>query len=622
MCGIVGMIGTKNRKIENSSKIFEMMDAQIHRGPNDSGAVTFDYAENVGHTLFERENRLCDGVLGFNRLSILDTSAAGHQPMFSPNQDVILIFNGEIYNAFELKNIYSLYSFKSKTDTEVILALYLKYGFAKTIGMLNGMFSICLVDLRINKVFLVRDRFGIKPLYWTYQNNILYFASEYKSFLDLDLSFHLDAMAVSEYFNFRSCISRTMAKEVHQITPGTYLCVSENEVSSYKYFDINQYREKHILLSKDELEDKLEFLLTQAVQRQLISDVPLGCQLSGGIDSSLISALVKLEVGNSVDSISILFDDIRFTEKPWIDYVGKMLQLNQHNITFGNDVDFISLMEKCVWHEEGVLTHPNSLGIYLLSESARKYVTVLLSGEGADECFAGYTRFALGDGQTNSYNDWIRRTTTIPSDLRKAIFPDIQDDFIECERIDLIKGLSGSFFDKKRKYEFMTYLPELLIRQDKMSMANSIENRVPFLDNDLVEFAFSLSEDQLIKENSGKIITKYPLKKLSEKRFGDDFTYRKKMGFSVPIQNFIKNNEFEQYFRNIIVPGVKKHAIFNSDVLVRLYENISIEHYDYNEVECFWRTLTAEVWCQKFLDYRKIMGGTVSCAGGEASGMR
>lgn len=600
MCGIVGMIGLHGEKCRDASAIYHMMSAQKHRGPDDKGAVAFSfYEQECWEPIKDDTGKVFDGVLGFNRLSILDLSAAGHQPMIDTANKVALVFNGEIYNAFELKEQYfKHYAFNSQTDTEVILKLYIEFGFDRMIRMLNGMFALCLVDIKCGKVYIARDRFGIIPLYTTVQNGILYFASEYKSITALpDFQVKLDLNAIAEYLNFRSLIKRTMAEGIESFQPGTYICITKQGIKEAVYYDLNQ---RHSVNKKADME-KLDELLCCAVKRQLISDVPVGCQLSGGIDSSLISAIVKKYVSECFDTVSIIFDDARFTEEKWIDMVGKALNVRQHKLCFDGK-DFINLLKKCVWHEEAVLSHPSTMGIYQLTKNAKNYVTVLLSGEGSDECFAGYPRFGLSRKPEFSAEACIRATTTIPTTLRKAVFPDINDVLVYEERKDIFDRLSGTDFDRQRKYEMLTYYPELLVRQNKMSMANSIENRVPFLDNDLVEYVLTLDDNALIKSNEDEdYIFKAPLKEISENIFGAHFTHRKKIGFSVPVQNYIQTSDFAEWFCQIILPSVKKRGVFDAVILERLYRNISITKYDYHEVECFWRVLTAEIWCQLYL---------------------
>lgn len=583
-----------------------MMELQKHRGPDDEGIATWKW-DDVRISNKQIWDDGVNGVIGFNRLSILDVSYAGHQPMLDPSGKVLLVFNGEIYNAFKLKEeLLGEYCFKSQTDTEIILALYLKYGFEKTILYLNGMFALCIVDLRLQMVFLSRDRFGIKPLYYCKNDDVLYFASEYKSICmaDLDIDNKLDYMALTELFNFRSTLGKTMLSNIKPFEPGEIVTLTHGTIKTKRYYNIDWFQRKEIC--SDDIDTTIWNGLVQSVEMQLLSNVPVGCQLSGGIDSALIAYIIAKNLNKKLDSVSIIFRDRKFTEEPWINEVIDKLGIDGYKYTF-NTEQFVSLLETCVWHQESVVTHPNSLCLMWLTKKAKERVTVLLSGEGADELFGGYPRFAVTyNGKTN-LQDIVTGTTTIPKVLRDIVFPANQDKEVLNARLHLTESFSGDLFDRHIKYEFTTYLPELLVRQDKMSMANSIENRVPFLDNNLVKLAFELPANMLCRKENNVVVGKYFLKAKAKEFFGDKFAYRKKMGFSVPLQNYIKNNLFCEYYYDLIIPGIKKRGIFNPDVVEYLYNNISEKKYQYAELEAFWRVLTTEIWCQLYLDKRSMI---------------
>ena len=465
------------------------------------------------------------------------------------------------------------------------------------------MFAFCIVDMRSRKVYLARDRYGIKPLYICTHNGVLYFASEYKSILAAaDMQRRLNMQALAEYFDFRTALHKTLMEGIESLPPGSVMTVTDGRASVQKYFELDAYR--RAAAPTPDAQQCIEQSLEKAVRSQLVSDVPIGCQLSGGIDSSLVCSLAAGAHSGRLDSVSIIFDDPRFSEEPWIDHVGTVVGLRQHKYRFAAG-EFITLLERCVWHQEAVITHPNCLCLQWLTKRARENVTVLLSGEGADELFAGYPRHLKGAFEQPSDLDIILATNTIAHSLRERLFPESNGLDTLTERQELLTGFSGSLFDRQVKYEFATYLPELLLRQDKMSMSNSIENRVPFLDNDLVDAVFAMPQDVLCgRMPDGTGVTKQPLKEMSRRLFGSGFTDRKKMGFSVPVQNFIQNDAFRAYFYELILPGVKRRGVLSAAVLQALYENISEQSYDYHEVEAFWRALTAEIWCQLYLDRR------------------
>ncbi len=272
-----------------------------------------------------------EGMLGFNRLSILDLSSNGHQPMASPDNKVLLTLNGEIYNAFDYRPELEAwgYQFKSTTDTEIVLALYLKYGFEGMLNHLNGMFAIVVVDLGKNEIFIARDRFGIKPMYYISTGETFAFSSELKSFRFIDnFRFMLFEEQLDEYLLFRNNLHGTLFKDIQSLTPGHYLSFRQNNGLVIKrYFDLNNYSRSPVVSGDiGTYGEKLEQWLSKSVQSQLMSDVKLGCQLSGGIDSSLVTWLANRnsDKGN-FEAVSIIFNDQRFSEEKYIDRVLKHL---------------------------------------------------------------------------------------------------------------------------------------------------------------------------------------------------------------------------------------------------------------------------------------------------------
>ena len=635
MCGITGYINTGDETIDSTAVIRNMLAAQKHRGPDDSGIMAFslkeqtakEYAHEQTHTI----HQAFEGMLGFNRLSILDLSKNGHQPMCSPDGNVILMLNGEIYNAFDLKPalVAEGCNFKSTTDTEVVLYLYLKYGFSGMVERLNGMFAIVVVDLRDSKLYITRDRFGIKPLYYYNKNGMFAFSSELKSFYALDgFKAELDESKLDEYLVFRNNLHNTLLKDVQCIEPGYYFTYSPgNAISSTRYFDINQYKRQpnNNYSFKDEIE-KLRGVLKASVESQLMSDVKLGCQLSGGVDSSLISALAKeIKQDNLLESVSIVFDNKNFTEKPFIDEVAKELNIVSHQFPLQSDY-YQQQIQKATWHFEQPINHPNTIGIYLLAQRAREYVTVLLSGEGADEVFGGYSRFyavmypysnrTFWSGLKNAgtgvftylkqYADPFNRANLNVASMSTAMAKSLKTNFDYKEatqpRRDIFNSLTGSVFDRQVKYDISTYLPDLLTRQDKMSMAHSIENRVPFLDNDVVAHSFKIRENYLIKRKApeGKNTEKYILKKVTSALFGDDFAFRNKMGFGIPLREFMSKPAFNCYLIEEILPGLTKRKILNTSQVARWVNNL--QTIKPVELDALWVLVSLEIWMKQFID--------------------
>jgi asparagine synthase (glutamine-hydrolysing) len=637
MCGIAGYINLSLKPVKDTSCIISMLKEQKHRGPDDSGIRAFnlesgkslEFPTDKPHAIAECFN----GIIGFNRLSILDLSMNGHQPFISPDNKVLLMLNGEIYNAFEIKPELEKdgYHFKSATDTEVVMALYLKVGFEKMISQLNGMFAIVIIDLKAGIIYIARDRFGIKPMYFIANDEILAFSSEIKSFRYLEkFRFDLDPEKLDEYLLFRNNLEGTLFKEIKTLHPGNYLTFSQDKgFTTHSYFNINlfQRHSNQNGVINDYIE-KFESLLSCSVNSQLMSDVKLGCQLSGGIDSSVVTWFAnRTAEKGQFESVSIVFDDKRYNEEPYIDQVAERLDIVSHKFVLRSDY-YLDNIEKATWHFEAPINHPNTIGIYLLSQRAKEHVTVLLSGEGADEVFGGYRRYydvsypylntlfadKLRHGLKQPYDlaDYFKRanraimaTAFTSPDAAKILLPSFNLNRATSHRYLLYAGLTGSVFTKQVKYEMLSYLPDLLIRQDKMSMAHSIENRVPFLDNDVVKGSFEIPERFLLSRKSpeGFNTEKYLLKKAAADMFGQEFAFRGKMGFSIPVREFFSNTKFLDYLNDKTIPGMRARGILNSEPVEKWLKKIN--SITYHELESLWIALAFEIWASIYLDLEK-----------------
>lgn len=634
MCGITGYINTNDNRINSTAVIRKMLTAQKHRGPDDSGIMAFNLKNQTTKEFIHQEtqeiNEAFEGMLGFNRLSILDLSKNGHQPMCSPDGKVILLLNGEIYNAFDLKPalVADGCKFKSTTDTEVVLYLYLKYGFEVMVRKLNGMFAIIVVDLRESKLYIARDRFGIKPMYYYNKNGVLAFSSELKSFYALDgFKAELNKDLLDEYLIFRNTLHSTLIKDVNSIEPGHYYTYTgAGNFNVTKYFAINDYNRDISNGSFAHEMDKLQEVLKASVQSQLMSDVKLGCQLSGGVDSSLVTWLAKeIKQDNLLESVSVVFENQLVTEKPFIDKVAKQLDIVSHQFPMDSDY-YLQQLQKACWHFEQPINHPNTIGIYLLAQKAREYVTVLLSGEGADEVFGGYGRFysVMFPYSNKKFFSGLKKSLANPlayirqyskpftranldaafmtTAMARSLKPDFSYSKATHKRRAIYDTLTGSVFDKQVKYDMSTFLPDLLIRQDKMSMAHSIENRVPFLDNDVVAHSFKIPVNFLIKRKAAesKNTEKYILKKLCAKVFGDDFAFRDKMGFGIPLREFMGKPRFNTYLREQVLPGLQKRNLLNTAKIEFWINNIG--SISFAELDALWVVVSLEIWMQQFID--------------------
>ncbi len=630
MCGLSGYF-LKTGDLESSKiTIREMLRLQKHRGPDDSGIVAVNSNLNkVESCSFDMDFNFSNPsnvILGFNRLSILDLSENGHQPMLSMDESVVLMLNGEIYNAFDFKDdlLDKGCKFKSNTDTEIVLNLYLIYGIEIMLNKLNGMFSICIWDSKIKKLYLIRDRFGIKPLYVFEDETRLAFSSEIKSFKALsNFKFELDHANLDEYLMFRNLINKTLFKNIRNLNQGTYLEISENgESKEIQYYNLNN--DGRLEINDSVIEETYSKALERSVQNQMLSDVKLGSQLSGGIDSSMITFFAnKHNNGNNLETISILFDNKKFNEESYIDDVAKFLNIKSHKYKLNSEYYF-DVFEKATWHFEQPINHPNTIGLFLLSEKAKSHVTVLLSGEGADETLAGYSRFLdfeehpffskrflLKIIQNRKYlvnflSRYLKKENRIimaSSFGNIGVIKETKPDFNFENAIKERKLILSSFTKKSnlyRKYDIATYLPDLLMRQDKMSMAFSIENRVPFLDNYLVNLALSIENKHLIRKKKSKMEGKFILKEICSKIFNSRFSYRKKQGFSVPLREFFGTEEFKLLWDTKIKPGVIKRKIFKIEPVEKWL--ININKAEISQIDAIWQIFTFEVWAQQYLD--------------------
>lgn len=654
MCGIAGFLNLDNAPAD-ARVLLRMMDIQRHRGPDDQGMRLFSLA--TGRSVECRRDALppagpeFSGALGFNRLSILDLSAHGHQPMANADQSVFLAFNGEIYNAFDYSASLAAagYRFRSRTDTEVILYLYERHGFAGMLERLNGMFTIVIVDLKRREVNIARDHLGIKPFYWAQQGQSLLFASEVKSFLPFPgFRAEVDLDNLDEYLAFRYCAGeRFLLKGVRQLRPGHWLRATPEGISVRRYWEVPDHPDKASLTERQAIE-KLDHLLRRSVKSQLQSDVKVGCQLSGGIDSSLVSVMARADMGANLETFSIVFNDPAYSEDRWISQAANAAQADNNRFMFTPEYFFKSF-ESATWHLDKPLNHPNSLGIYLLAEKSRPSVTVLLSGEGADELMGGYPRFYYAMLQPR-IAPWLPLLKRLPRMGQKflRIFGnsgDAASRFIaaslfqhpnELLRIrpeaDLEKVFERrrALFSEGRadhlsnclKYEMQTYLVDLLVRQDKMTMAHSLENRVPFLDRNLVSFIRTLPNHLLVGSmlrlrDSRSRGTKILLKRLAERTFPEDFVYRPKSGFSLPLSRYYTDKRFEEMMEDRLLPGMIERGLVQTDVVRTWWRNLPNMRRSMDET--LWVSIALELWAQRFVDKRVAaepqQGVTLQAAG-------
>ena len=601
MCGLAGFVNLDGAPAD-AGVLEAMTDMVRHRGPDDRGA----------HCLSLRGG-IPDTALGFHRLKILDLSPRGHQPMISPDGSIALLFNGEIHDAFDYKAGLERdgYRFRTVTDTEVILALYERDGLERMLERLNGMFAIVIADTRRGAVHLLRDRLGIKPLYWAQRGSTVLFASEPKAFLAHPaFRAEIDPAEVDELLAFRYIAGEaSLLKGVRQVRPGHRLTITPGGIAEARYWGIPDEAEK-LRLSREDAVDRLEHLLGRSVQSQLRSDANVGCQLSGGVDSSLVTVLARSHHGADLSAFSIVFDEPQFSEERWILAAAATARVDSHRFVF-DEAAFIGALDVASWHMDQPISHPNSLALWLLARRSREHATVLLSGEGADELFGGYAR--VHDAQTangscrpgvNDPVDRFIRAAQFHSEARLSkLRPQANLRPALEKRRALFEEGRSDHLSNCLKYEMQTHLVDLLVRQDKMTMGHGVETRVPFLDRHVVAFARALPAEHLVGPSSptAEPATKIVVKALASRSFDADFVYRRKSAFNLPLAQYFRSRAFVGLMEDRLLPGMASRGLVDVGVVRRWWRRALSAP---STSEGFWIPVALELWAQQFIDGR------------------
>lgn len=615
MCGLTGFWDqnlTLGCSQENLNVLVQAMADQIdHRGPDSSG-VWCDEKTGI--------------ALGHRRLSIVDLSPAGHQPMISPSSRMMLAYNGEIYNTAELREALCQAGeqFRGHSDTEVILRACEIWGIENTCKKLIGMFAFALWDSKENCLYLVRDRLGIKPLYWGFQNRVLFFGSQIKSFIPNPAwKPELDTNALASYFRFNYVPAPiSIFKNIHKLSPGTILKIdAKGQIQENRFWDFQQVVESGIANRQSSQTDaeaieKLETLLKDAVKRRMVADVPLGAFLSGGIDSSTVVALMQAQSSRPIKTFSIGFHEPGYNEAEYAKRVAKHLGTEHYECYLEPQEVFDIIPKIPTWFDEP-FADVSQIPTYLVSKMARDQVIVSLSGDGGDELFAGYTRYFQGERAWALMNilpiwlksmfassirrvkpgTWDKIAKTIPSKVRPAQFSEKLYKLSEVLSIkqpaDFYKRLVSQWHNPealvsqskeqiifpwqglKRDHlanivEYMqvmdtlSYLPDdILTKVDRASMAVGLEARVPLLDHRVVEFAWRLPMDKKIRNNQGKWLLRQVLYKYVPK----ELIERPKMGFGVPIDRWLRK-ELRPWAEELLFDaGLKSEGILNTSLI-------------------------------------------------------
>ncbi len=629
MCGICGILFTNRREAVDPAVLAGMNQRIVHRGPDDEG---FFVEGNVG--------------LAMRRLSIIDVKS-GHQPITNETESVWIVYNGEIYNHQELRSELQAkgHQYRTHSDTETIVHLYEEYG-SDCVKHLRGMFAFVIWDRTKRRLFAARDRLGIKPFYYEWDGRRFLFGSEIKAILAYPgVRPDFNPSTLAEYLAFGYIAgAATMYAGIHKLMPGHTLQIDEDgSLSTERYWDLN-------VAVDDEMRPRGYYvqtyrqLLEQAVSSHLMSDVPLGVFLSGGLDSSAVAALTAKIRGDEIETFAVGYGEEQFSELRYAQEVARHIRSRHQEVRLSRD-EFFNALPHLIWHEDEPIVWPSSVSLYFVARLARERVTVVLTGEGSDETLAGYTRYAWT--LLNSRMDRVYRSLT-PSGLRGALrqmlgasplgatlhrklehtflmrdgqsWPSFYLDnfysaFSSAEQRQLLTSpaieaagdayagslrpwerSSGDLLHRMLYSDINSYLIELLMKQDQMSMAASIESRVPFLDHVLVEFTATIPEKYLVQGLAGKFV----LKSAVEDLLPHDIIYRKKMGFPTPWAYWLAGPQLEKLQAMLLDGRTLERGLYRPDALTRLFQEHRTGRRDHGNR--IWRLLNLETWMRVCID--------------------
>src|SRR3984885_3132627 len=623
MCGICGVFHSERSQRVNRDMLVGMNEQIVHRGPYDDALLP---------------EKIVD--LGMRRLNIIDIQT-GHQPISNEDENIWIVFNGEIYNHRDLRKDLEArgHRYRSKSDTETIVHLYEEYG-RDCVRHLRGMFAFAIWDRTKRCLFLARDRLGIKPLYYRYEAGTLLFGSEIKTILAYPgVKPEFNRSTLAEYLAFGYISSaETMYAGIQKLMPGHILLVDEDGkvIRSWwwglepKVDNGTQSREYYVQAYREQLEE--------CVSSHLMSDVPLGVFLSGGLDSSAIAALTTKIRKEPIETFSVGYGEEAYSELPYARTIAKHLKSRHHEVHLSRD-EFFQALPRLTWHEDEPIVWPSSVALYFVARLAKERVTVVLTGEGSDETLAGYTRYPwtlLNSRMDTTYRkltpaflrDMLRtaiHASPIPAASRRKLehtflmrdgtswpafyFDNFYSAFSAAEQGELLtpeaKQMAGEAYAGSMNYwnhstgdllhrllytDIKTYLVELLMKQDQMSMAASVESRVPFLDHRLVEFTASIPAKYSIGGLEGKRILKSAVGDL----LPGSITGRKKRGFPTPWSNWLAGPQLESLQRLLLEPRSLRRGLFRGEVLERVFAEHRVGSHDHGNR--IWRLLNLELW--------------------------
>jgi asparagine synthase (glutamine-hydrolysing) len=617
----------------NARVMERMRDVITHRGPDDAG-IYID--GNVG--------------LGHRRLSIVDV-AAGHQPMTNEDETLYITYNGEIYNHADFREELEArgHVYRTHCDTETILHLYEEKG-AQALQDLRGMFAFAIWDRRRRELFIARDRLGVKPLYYAHTSDgSLYFASEIKSLLAASAVVpELNFAALPDYLaNHATSGEETLFRGIRRLLPGHWLLWRDGEIHIEKYWDVhfNHKDDEGARRSDEDYVAEWTEMFRTSVRLRLMADVPLGMFLSGGIDSSAIAAVMSGMVDEPIKTFSVAFKEREANELQYARLVADKFKTDHHEVVVSPE-DFFKALPQLVWHEDEPLAHPSSVALYFVSRLAARHVKVVLTGEGSDESLGGYERYyktilnlKFGAPYQKLTIEPLRRMVrasidSFPSnskvrhklartflyraaDIENLYFDNfavftsaMQREMLtegakaQANLLDPYQTMRGYFeesdaatlLDRMLYADLKTYLHELLMKQDQMSMAASIESRVPFLDHKLIEFSASLPARMKIR---GGRTTKYILRESMKGILPEEILTRPKMGFPVPVGAWFRGEFRSVIDEYVLSPRALSRGLFDEGFIRRLVNGHQAgEKHD----ERLWALVNFEMWMRRFID--------------------
>ncbi len=633
MCGIAGFVNLIPGN-NNDTVLRRMTGVIAHRGPDDTGVWHDAHAS-----------------LGQRRLSIIDVSSAGHQPMPNETNDLWIIYNGEIFNHGDLRPALEQagHRYRSHCDTETILHSYEEYG-PDCIQRFRGMFSFAIWDPASRRLFCARDRLGIKPFYYFWNGEVFVFASEIKALLEHpSVSAKLREAALPEYLTFGyGSGEETMFQGIRKLMPGHTLTLDcKAAVPGLKierYWDVPLPPEQPEQRSDQEWILETRRRLEETVRMRLMSDVPLGMFLSGGVDSSAIAALIKKMTSSPVKTFSVGYSEAAYSELGYAAEVARAIGTDHHEVTLGME-DFFGALPRLIWHEDEPISWPSSVSLHFVSELAAKHVKVVLTGEGSDELFAGYSRYSWTRLNLQLLSVYRK---LVPSPLRRAMRGQIahssllsgslrrklghsflgREESIESLFVDnfyspfsaanrkalLRQPASGEYdhflaywnsrpnvplVDRMLYADQKTYLLELLMKQDQMSMASSIESRVPFLDHTFVEFAMRMPDNMKIR---GKV-QKYVFKEAVSDLLPASIVHRTKMGFPTPLRQWLTEPRALPLLNSLLDADGLIAGYCNMDAVKQLIDQHRAGSHD--GTDRIWNLLNLQIWGDTFLTGRR-----------------